>query len=88
MIATRTVGSVWPRAPIAESAAGISPRRRDGIVTTKLAQLFRAIPDYEIEQDLRAVKQVMETGEVLVSDATVRPGPHPARPPEAAEIGA
>ena len=56
-----------------------------GVVTTKLAQLFRAIPDTEIERDLRAFKQVMETGEVLVSDATVRPGPHPAVPSSEAE---
>ncbi|MDQ3367110.1 MAG: SRPBCC family protein [Myxococcota bacterium] len=34
----------------------------------------------QIEGDLRRFKQVMETGEVVHSDASIHRGPHPARP--------
>jgi uncharacterized membrane protein len=52
-----------------------------GPLGAKLAKLFREAPGKQIEDDLRAFKQVIETGEVLLSDATVVPGPHPAHPP-------
>jgi len=45
-----------------------------------VAKLFREEPEEQIADDLRAFKQVMEIGEVVVSDATVTPGPHPAQP--------
>jgi uncharacterized membrane protein len=45
--------------------------------TTGLAKLF-AKP--QLKGDLRRFKQVMETGEVLVSDASLHTKPHPARP--------
>jgi len=51
-----------------------------GAVTNALAALFREAPGPQIHDDLRAFKQMMETGEVLVSDATARPGPHPGQP--------
>jgi uncharacterized membrane protein len=34
----------------------------------------------QIEGDLRRLKQVLETGEVMRSDASIHRGPHPARP--------
>jgi uncharacterized membrane protein len=34
----------------------------------------------QIEGDLRRLKQVLETGEVVRSDASIHRGPHPARP--------
>jgi uncharacterized membrane protein len=34
----------------------------------------------QIEGDLRRFKQVLETGEVVRSDASIHRGPHPARP--------
>jgi uncharacterized membrane protein len=34
----------------------------------------------QVKADLRRLKQVMETGEVLKSDASVHAGPHPAQP--------
>lgn len=43
-------------------------------------KLLRKEPGQEIAESLRALKQVIETGEVLLSDATAVPGPHPARP--------
>jgi len=43
--------------------------------------LFRKAPGQEVQDDLFAFKQVMELGEVVLSDATVRKGvPHPAQP--------
>ena len=47
-----------------------------------LAKLF-AKP--QVKGDLRRLKQVMETGEVLYSDASQQRGPHPARPAEPGE---
>jgi uncharacterized membrane protein len=47
-----------------------------------VAKLFGAEPGQEIAGDLRRFKQVIETGEVLHSDASLHKGPHPARPPE------
>jgi hypothetical protein len=37
-----------------------------------------------MKNDLRQFKQVLETGEVVRSDASLAAGPHPARPPEGA----
>jgi uncharacterized membrane protein len=51
-----------------------------GAVTNALATLFREAPGQQIHDDLRAFKQMMETGEVLLSDATARPGPHAGQP--------
>jgi uncharacterized membrane protein len=50
--------------------------------STALAKLL-ARP--EIKGDLRRLKQVMEAGEVLVSDASAHLGPHPAQPPAPSE---
>ncbi len=51
-----------------------------GRISAKIARLFGAEPGQEIEQDLRAFKQVMETGEVIKSDASIHRGMHPAQP--------
>jgi uncharacterized membrane protein len=51
-----------------------------GGIGATAAKLFRAEPGQQIEQDLRALKQVMETGEVATSDASIHPGMHPAQP--------
>lgn len=52
-----------------------------GVIASKLAMLFREEPGQQVQDDLRRFKQVMETGEVMVSDATISKGPHPAQPP-------
>lgn len=49
-------------------------------ITAALAKLFHAVPEQQIENDLRAFKQVLETGEVAKSEASIHPGMHPARP--------
>jgi uncharacterized membrane protein len=51
-----------------------------GIITSKLAKLFREEPGQQVKDDLLHFKQVMEVGEVVISDATLSKGPHPARP--------
>ena len=51
-----------------------------GKLGSKVAMLFREEPGQQVYDDLRHFKQVMEFGEVLVSDATKQRGPHPAQP--------
>jgi len=53
-----------------------------GKIGSKVAMLFREEPGQQVMDDLRHFKQVMETGEILFSDATKRRGPHPAQPDE------
>ena len=45
-----------------------------------VAKLFGEEPGQQVDGDLRRFKQVMETGEVVHSDASIHRGPHPARP--------
>jgi uncharacterized membrane protein len=56
----------------------------------ELAKLLSADPGHRIREDLRRFKQVLETGEVMRSDATLERGPSPmqkaARPPELAPV--
>jgi uncharacterized membrane protein len=51
-----------------------------GAVGAAVAKLFGKEPSQQISADLRRLKQVLETGEVLHSDASVHRGMHPARP--------
>lgn len=51
-----------------------------GSIGTTFAKLLGREPAQEISADLRRLKQVLETGEVLHSDASVHRGMHPARP--------
>ena len=51
-----------------------------GTVGAKLAKLFRSEPGQQIEDDLRVFKQVMETGEIIRSDASIHRGMHPGQP--------
>ena len=51
-----------------------------GALGAAVAKIFGAEPGQEIAGDLRRFKQVIETGEVLHSDASIHKGPHPARP--------
>jgi uncharacterized membrane protein len=52
-----------------------------GVVGATIAKLFGEEPEQQIEDDLRAFKQVLETGEVVKSDASIHRGMHPAQPP-------
>lgn len=51
-----------------------------GAMGRAVAKLFGEEPAQQIASDLRRLKQVMETGEVLHSDASIHRGMHPARP--------
>jgi uncharacterized membrane protein len=51
-----------------------------GKIGSKVAMLFREEPGQQVMDDLRHLKQVLETGEILLSDATKQRGPHPAQP--------
>ena len=53
-----------------------------GKLGSKVAMLFREEPGQQVMDDLRHFKQVMETGEILFSDATKQRGMHPAQPSE------
>jgi uncharacterized membrane protein len=51
-------------------------------VGAALAKLFGEEPGQQVADDLRRFKQVLETGEVIYSDATLERGMHPAQPPK------
>jgi len=55
-----------------------------GALGAAVAKLFGEEPNQQVQADLRAFKQVMETGEVVRSDASIHARPHPAQPPEQA----
>jgi uncharacterized membrane protein len=60
-----------------------------GALGAAIAKLFGEEPQQQVSDDLRIFKQVMETGEVVRSDATIH-GPHlaqrPAQPPKPKEL--
>ena len=51
-----------------------------GKLGSKVAMLFREEPGQQVQDDLRHLKQVMELGEIVFSDATKQRGMHPAAP--------
>jgi uncharacterized membrane protein len=51
-----------------------------GMLGAAVAKLFGEEPGQQVAGDLRRFKQVMETGEVMASDASVHRGMHAARP--------
>ena len=51
-----------------------------GALGARVARWFGKEPAQQVSADLRRLKQVMETGEVLHSDASLHGGMHPAQP--------
>jgi uncharacterized membrane protein len=51
-----------------------------GMLGLAAAKVGRKLPEQEIDNDLRRLKQILELGEVVNSDASIHRGPHPARP--------
>ena len=51
-----------------------------GKLGAAIAKLFGEDPGTQLASDLRRFKQVLETGEVVHSDASIHKGPHPAQP--------
>ena len=41
-----------------------------GVIGAAIARLFGESPDQQVGDDLRAFKQIIETGEIIQSDAT------------------
>jgi uncharacterized membrane protein len=56
-----------------------------GPVGAKVARFFRDIPGIKLENELYILKQILETGEVVHSDASIHKGPHAAQPPSSRE---
>jgi uncharacterized membrane protein len=54
-----------------------------GAAGAAFAKLFGSLPTQQLRADLKRVKQILETGSVTQSDASVHRGPHPARPARA-----
>ena len=52
-----------------------------GRLGATVAKLFGEEPSIQVAADLRRFKQVLETGEVVRSDASIHRGMHPAQPP-------
>ncbi len=52
-----------------------------GVIGAAVAKLFGEEPGQQIEDDLRKLKQVLETGEVVHSDASIHDKMHAAQPP-------
>jgi uncharacterized membrane protein len=57
-----------------------------GSAGAAIARLFAALPEQSMKSDLRRLKQLLETGEIVCSDASIHRGTHPARPPEMREL--
>ena len=51
-----------------------------GKLGSKVAMLWREEPGQQVADDLRHFKEVMEIGEIVLSDSTKQRGPHPAQP--------
>jgi uncharacterized membrane protein len=51
-----------------------------GRIGARLAKIFGEEPSQQLHGDLRRLKQVLETGAVVHSDASIHGGRHPARP--------
>jgi uncharacterized membrane protein len=58
-----------------------------GKIGALVARLFGEEPSQQVKGDLRRLKQVLEVGEVVHSDASIHQGPHPAQPPESFQSG-
>jgi hypothetical protein len=61
-----------------------------GVVGATVAKLFGEEPNQQLEDDLRRLKQVLEVGEVVVSDATIFGAGYfdqrPAQPADPSEL--
>jgi uncharacterized membrane protein len=51
-----------------------------GRISAMVAKLFREAPGQQAQDDLYNLKQLLETGEITLADATLSRGPHAAQP--------
>jgi uncharacterized membrane protein len=64
-----------------EVSAELNYETPGGALGARVAKLFRDVPGVKLENELNILKQIMETGEEVRSDASIHKGPHPAQPP-------
>jgi uncharacterized membrane protein len=57
-----------------------------GALGAGIARLFHELPALQLKNDLRRLKQILETGEIVHSDASIHRGLHPARPVSNADL--
>lgn len=78
---------VYARAPLRAGRDRLGPHTvwratgPAGVLGARIARLFEALPEQGLKTDLRRLKQIMETGELVCSDASIHRGKHRARPP-------
>ena len=53
---------------------------RGGRPATAVSRLLAKVSEQRLNDDLRRLKQLLETGDVVRSDTSIHRGPHPARP--------
>jgi uncharacterized membrane protein len=58
-----------------------------GPIGAAVARLSGAEPGQQVENGLRRMKQILETGDIVRSEASIHPRMHPARPPSKSERG-
>lgn len=68
-----------------EVQVALSYRPPLGAVGGLIAKLFGEAPEQQVKHDLKMFKAVMETGEVVHSDASIHRRFHPAHPPQHAK---
>jgi len=59
---------------------------RGGAVGAKLANMFKKIPQAALSADLKRFKQMMELGEITLSDPTAAKGMQPGQPPKQGDL--
>jgi uncharacterized membrane protein len=57
-----------------------------GVVGSAVAHLLDGVARTKLRADLLRLKQILETGEIVRSDASIASGPHPARPSGPEEV--
>jgi uncharacterized membrane protein len=58
----------------------------DASLARKAARLLAGLHEVQLQNDLRALKQRLEVGEVMRSDASLARRPIPAQPPDGAAV--
>lgn len=83
-LSSKTAHSVLVRLTRATGGRGtkVTLRIQSGAFAGKLGKLFGMVPEQQASVALHNLKQLLETGEVVHSDASIHPGMHPGRPPE------
>lgn len=69
-----------PRGGDTEVHVQIAYEPRGGKIGETISKLRRKDPGQQVMQDLRHLKQVVEIGEIMHSDASIHRGMHPAQP--------